>query len=45
MNVKNYVNDYSKCGLIFLAFVAIFVFAMFTPENFANYQTEVILSH
>lgn len=42
MNVKNYVNDYTKCGLIFLAFVAIFVFAMFTPENFANYQSEVI---
>jgi uncharacterized membrane protein len=42
MNVKNYFNDYSKCGIIFLAFIAIFVFAMFTPENFANYQTEVI---
>lgn len=42
MNVKNYVNDYSKCGLIFLAFVAIFVYAMFTPENFADHQTEVI---
>lgn len=42
MNVKNYFNDYSKCGIIFLVFVAIFVFAMFTPENFANYQNEVI---
>ena len=42
MDVKNYINDYSKCGIVFLVFVVIFVFSMFTGENFAHYQNEVI---
>lgn len=42
MNVESYFNDYTKCGLVFLVFIAVFVFAMFTPENFANWHNEVI---
>ena len=42
MNIQNYFNDYTKCMIVFIAFILVFVFAMFTPENYANYQNEVI---
>ena len=42
MNVNNYFNDYTKCMIIFLVFIAVFVFAMFTEENFAHFENEVI---
>ena len=42
MNIKNYVKDYQKAMIIFIAFIFVFVFAMFTPENYANSQNEVI---
>ena len=42
MNIQNYFNDYTKCMIIFLAFIVIFVFAMFTEENFAHPENEVI---
>ena len=42
MNIKNYFKDYQKAMIIFIAFIFVFVFAMFTPENYANSQNEVI---
>ena len=42
MNVKNYIDDYKKCMIIFLVFIVMFVFAMFTQENFADCKHEVI---
>ena len=42
MDIKNYFQDYQKCMIVFIAFIFIFVFAMFTPENYANSQNEVI---
>lgn len=42
MNIKDYFTDYRKCMIVFIAFIFVFIFAMFTPENFADYQNEVI---
>ncbi|WP_407382069.1 DUF2142 domain-containing protein [Methanobrevibacter sp.] len=42
MDIKNYFTDYRKCMLVFIAFIFVFVFAMFTPENFADSQNEVM---
>ena len=43
MNVQNYFTDFRKCGIGYLAFVMIFVFVMFTGENFKYWQNEVVL--
>lgn len=42
MNIKNCFNDCKKCILIFLAFIAVFVFAMSTGENFAHFENEAV---
>ena len=42
MNIKKYFNDYQKSMIVFIAFIFVFVFAMFTPENYANSQNEII---
>lgn len=42
MDLKNYFNDYKSCMAIYLAFIIVFVFAMFTEENFANPGNELI---
>ena len=42
MDYKNYFTDYRTCMLIYLAFIIVFIFAMFTEENFAHPQNEVI---
>ncbi len=42
MIVKNHFSDYSKCIGLYIISTLLFVFAMFTNENFAHYQNEVI---
>ncbi len=42
MNVKSHLTDYRVCIGIYIISILLFVFAMFTDENFAHYQNEVI---
>ena len=42
MDIKNYFADYQKSMIVFIAFLFVFVFAMFTPENYADSHNEVI---
>lgn len=43
MDLRDYFIDYRKCMLIYLAFIFVFIFAMFTEENFAHPENEIIL--
>lgn len=42
MDLKDYFIDYRRCMLIYLAFIIVFIFAMFTQENFAHPENELI---
>ena len=42
MELKNYFNDYKKYMLIYLVFVAIFLFAMYNSKLFEHYHYKVI---
>ena len=42
MEIKNYFNDYKKYMLIYLVFVAIFLFAMYNAKLFEHYHYKVI---
>ena len=42
MEIKNYFNDYKKYMIIYLVFVAIFLFAMYNAKLFEHYHYKVI---